>query len=187
MFNFDFKKLFEDKFLLLIFACIIIILFAGVFQIVTNSKGSWSKYFMMSDNITTSKLPLKSQKKQTDSKGEIECRNVLEDMFRRPFKKYRPDFLNNPVTGGSFNMELDCYNPELKLAVEYSGKQHYEYVPYFHKNKEAFLNQKYRDELKRRMCKDNMITLIEVPYTVKIQDIRGYLTNKLLKNGYILT
>ena len=84
-------------------------------------------------------------------------------------------------------MELDCYNPELKLAVEYSGKQHYEYVPYFHKNKEAFLNQKYRDELKRRMCKDNMITLIEVPYTVKIQDIRGYLTNKLLKHGYILT
>lgn len=184
MFNFNFKKLFEDKFLLLIFVCIIIILFAGVFQIVTHSQGSWSKYFMMPENY---KVPLKEQKKQSDSKGEIECRNVLEDIFRRPFKKYRPDFLNNPVTGGSFNMELDCYNPELKLAVEYSGKQHYEYVPYFHKNKEAFLNQKYRDELKRRMCKDNMITLIEVPYTVKIEDIRGYLKNKLFKNGYILT
>ena len=187
MFNFSFKKIFEDKFLLLCFACVVVILFAGAFQNITNSKGSWSKNFMMS-NIT-SKLPLKvqTQKKITDSKGEIECRYVLEDIFRRPFKKYRPDFLNNPVTGGSFNMELDCYNPELKLAVEYSGKQHYEYVPYFHKNKEAFLNQNYRDELKRRMCKDNMITLIEVPYTVKIEDIRKYLINKLLKHGYILT
>jgi hypothetical protein len=184
MFNFNFKKLFEDKFLLLIFVCIIIILFAGVFQIITNSQGSWSKYFITPENY---KVPFKTEKKQSDSRGEIECRNVLEDTFRRPFKKYRPDFLNNPVTGGSFNMELDCYNPELKLAVEYSGKQHYEYVPYFHKNKEAFLNQKYRDELKRRMCKDNMITLIEVPYTVKIEDIRGYIKNKLFKNGYILT
>jgi hypothetical protein len=186
---FNFKKIFEDKFLLLCIVCIGVIILAGLIQITTNSKGSWSKYFMLEDNKfkITSKLPLKTQKKSTDSKGEIECRNVLEDIFRRPFKKYRPDFLNNPVTGGNFNMELDCYNPELKLAVEYSGKQHYEYVPYFHKNKEAFLNQKYRDELKRRMCKDNMITLIEVPYTVKIEDIRDYLKQKLLKNGYILT
>ena len=184
MFNFSFKKIFEDKFLLLCVACLVLILFSGIFQIVKNSKCSWSIYFTTSKKT---KLPLKAQKKNTDSRGEIECRNVLEDIFRRSFKKYRPDFLNNPVTGGSFNMELDCYNPELKLAVEYSGKQHYEYVPYFHKNKEAFLNQKYRDELKRRMCKDNMVTLIEVPYTVKIEDIKGYLMNKLLKRGYILT
>ena len=186
MFNFNFKKIYEDKFLLLCFACIGVIIIAGIIQISTNNKGSWSKYFMLEQHT---KLPFKSQvqNKQTDSKGEIECRRVLENMFRRSFKKYRPDFLNNPVTGGSFNMELDCYNPELKLAVEYSGKQHYEYVPYFHKNKEAFLNQKYRDELKRRMCKDNMITLIEVPYTVKLQDIEDYLSKKLLKHGYILT
>ena len=183
---FNLKKIFEDKFLLLCLVCIVVIVFAGIIQISTNNKGSWSKYFTLQQHNTT-KLPLKNQNKQTDSKGEIECRRVLENMFRRSFKKYRPDFLNNPVTGGSFNMELDCYNPELKLAVEYSGKQHYEYVPYFHKNKEAFLNQKYRDELKRRMCKDNMVTLIEVPYTVKIEDIENYLSSKLLKYGYILT
>ena len=60
-------------------------------------------------------------------------------------------------------------------------KQHYEYVPYFHKNKEAFYNQKYRDELKKRMCKDNGIVLIEVPYTVKEQDIEDFLTKQIRK------
>ncbi len=50
-------------------------------------------------------------------------------------------------------------------------------------NKEAFRNQQYRDELKRRMCDDNNVTLIEVPYTVK--DIPTYLYNKLKPLGYL--
>ena len=69
-----------------------------------------------------------------ESKGEKECRKVLENLFNKPFSKSRPDFLRNPVTGGNFNLELDCYNQELSLAVEYNGIQHYKYVPYFHRN-----------------------------------------------------
>ena len=131
---------------------------------------------------------MKSQKRgpPKDSKGELECRRVLQKIFRKPFDKARPDFLRNPVTGGNFNLELDCYNPELKLACEYSGQQHYKYLPFFHRNKDAFLNQKYRDELKLRMCKDNGITLIEVPYVVKIENIEGFLKKELRKNGYIV-
>ena len=30
-------------------------------------------------------------------------------------------------------MELDMYNKEIGVACEYNGKQHYEYVPYFHR------------------------------------------------------
>jgi hypothetical protein len=58
-------------------------------------------------------------------------------------------------------------------------------VPYFHKNKEAFYNQKYRDELKKRMCKDNGIILIEVPYTVKEHEIEDFLINELRKHRYL--
>ena len=71
----------------------------------------------------------------------------------------------------------------MSLAVEYNGIQHYKYVPYFHKNKEAFLNQKYRDDMKRRMCKDNKITLIEVPNTIDISNIENYLITKLKIEG----
>jgi hypothetical protein len=126
------------------------------------------------DNVLTSHAD-----ESKDSKGEVECRRVLKKIFNKPFHKARPSFLNNPVTGGSFNLELDCYDKELKIAVEYQGKQHYEYTPFFHKNKEHFLNQKYRDDMKRRICKEHNIKLIEVPYTVKIKDIETYIRHRL--------
>lgn len=115
-----------------------------------------------------------------ESAGEIECKRILQKIYRKPFFKVRPYFLRNEVTGGN-NLELDCYNPELRLAVEYNGIQHYNFIPFFHKNKEAFLNQKYRDELKRRMCKDHQIALLEVPYTVKVDKIEAFLVYNLKK------
>lgn len=118
-----------------------------------------------------------TQRFRGESEGEKECRRVLENMFSKPFPKARPDFLNNSVT--SSNLELDCYNEEMKLAVEYQGVQHYKYVPYFHPNKEAFMNQKYRDEMKRALCRQNGITLIEVPYTVPVEEIESYLRSQL--------
>jgi hypothetical protein len=85
---------------------------------------------------------------------------------------------------GSYNLEIDCYSPKLKLGVEYNGIQHYKFTPHFHKNHEAFRNQQYRDELKRRMCNENNVTLIEVPYTVKNKDIPAFLFEKLKPLGY---
>jgi Iridoviridae Uvr/REP helicase len=120
---------------------------------------------------------------QKDSKGEIECRKFLETIFQKPFTKARPDFLKNPVTGN--NLELDCYNRELKLAIEYNGQQHYKFSAHFHKNVEASTNQKYRDELKRRMCLENGINLIEVPYTIKLNDIGAFLHLRLRQLGYL--
>ena len=73
----------------------------------------------------------------------------------------------------------------MKLAFEYQGQQHYKYIPYFHKNKEAFQNQKYRDYMKRNMCKDNGITLIEVPYDVKHHEIENYIGKELVKFGFL--
>jgi hypothetical protein len=81
-------------------------------------------------------------------------------------------------------LELDCFNSDLKLAVEYNGIQHYKFTPYFHKNNEHFLNQKYRDFMKRALCKETGINLIEVPYTVKNDKIYNFLKLELLKKGY---
>jgi hypothetical protein len=91
------------------------------------------------------------------------------------------------VTSGSgfgHNLEIDCFNSEVRLGVEYNGIQHYKYNTFFHKNFEAFRNQQYRDEMKRSLCKENGIKLIEVPYTVKHNDIAVYLAKELVRLGF---
>lgn len=111
------------------------------------------------------------------SKGEIECKRAIEALTGKRFDKCRPSFMRNHITGS--NLELDCFNAELNLAVEYNGNQHYVYSPYFHKTKQDFYNLCYRDEMKRRLCEKNGIHLIIVPYTVELENIETYIKNKL--------
>ena len=40
------------------------------------------------------------------SRGEAECRRVLENKFNAPFPNTRPYFLRNPVTGRRFGVRL---------------------------------------------------------------------------------
>ena len=164
--------------ILFIISVAFIILY-GLYRYLTKSKGTWSTKQYFNYN-----LPSKNKFKKNISSGELKCRDVLEKMFNRPFKKDRPQFLNNVVTGGKYNLELDCVNLDMKLAVEYNGIQHYKYTPYFHKNNEHFLNQKYRDYMKRVLCKEAGITLIEVPYNIPIEEIENYLKKQLSQNGF---
>lgn len=171
----------------LIWLCLAFLVIVFIYSRVNNLKGTWSTKEAIEPYLDYSSDPLpnmaKAEGEEDDSEGERICRNFLRTILKRPFNKSRPSILNNPIT--SQNLEIDCYCPELKLGVEYNGRQHYQYVPMFHKNYEDFRNQQYRDELKRRMCSDNGITLIEVPYKVKHKDIPKYLNDKLRLFGYV--
>src|SRR5579885_1122723 len=103
------------------------------------------------------------------SKPEKKCRRILQRLFDKEFPCVRPDFLYNPLTGK--NLELDMYNEELGLAVEYNGKQHYQFLPLFHKNTRAFEYQQHRDEWKAKKCKEMGIILVTIPYTVKEENL----------------
>jgi len=46
----------------------------------------------------SSNLELYSTKKQNCSKGEIECKRALENIFNKPFYKKRPNFLKNDIS-----------------------------------------------------------------------------------------
>ena len=184
------KKLWSEKgFEICLGLCISFLILFGLYNLLRGKDGTCSKkgqYY-----TAPSYYPKPTQQHKTrhggrpkESKGERECRRVLQSLFKRKFPSSRPDFLRNPVTGGSFNLELDCYDRLLKLAVEYNGIQHYKYTPYFHRNKEHFLNQKYRDDMKRRMCERNGVILIEVPYTIKLKDIRQYIIDACRRVGY---
>lgn len=160
---------------LLVLSIVLIIIIALVR---IGKKGTWSGGILSLSKAENTKTSGSRGWGNRESKGEVECRSVLETHFGKPFSKARPSLLRNPVTK-NFNLELDCYNSELGIACEYNGSQHYKYTPYFHRNHDAFQNQQYRDELKRRICADNGIFLIEVPYTVKHEHIKKFILQKL--------
>jgi len=110
-------------------------------------------------------------------KTEKECRKILEQHFQAEFPSARPDFLKSPVT--KKNLELDCYNPDLQLALEYNGKQHYTYTPHFHKSKKDFYSQVHRDDWKRKRCRELGIKLIEVPYWITIPKLKNYILKQI--------
>lgn len=58
---------------------------------------------------------------------------------------------------------LDIYVPELNLALEYHGQQHFKAVEHFG-GKEALKKTKERDKLKADLCKKNKVNLIYFTY-----------------------
>jgi hypothetical protein len=113
---------------------------------------------------------------------ENECRSFLEETFQVPFPTIRPDFLKRPTT--KRNLELDCYNSDLKLALEYQGSQHRVYLPLFHKFDEAnFHDQLEKDAWKAQRCKELGIDLIIVPDTIPRSELRAFLTAELRALG----
>jgi hypothetical protein len=139
------------------------------------TKGTWSLEYSYNPDT-------KKAKYVKESKGEAECRRVMEKLFMRAFPNRRPLFLMNAVTGKP--LEIDCCNMDLRLGVEYNGRQHYEYTKGMHKNFEAFRIQQYRDEMKMRKCVESDFNLIIVPYKIPIESIENYLIEEVRKLGY---
>ena len=72
-------------------------------------------------------------------------------------------------------LELDIYLPNLKLAFEYMGRQHYDkkyFISLCKANRipEEFDYQQYKDRCKKKLCKMKGITLIRVKYDEKLSE-----------------
>ena len=99
------------------------------------------------------------------SKYHIRARKLLKEIFN----SYR--ILEEVKLPGSTSLHrksvlyLDFYIPTISLAIEVHGQQHYEYSPFFHKNKADFLKSKTRDEDKIEWCDLNGIQLITIKYS----------------------
>ena len=90
-------------------------------------------------------------------------RSMMQSMVKEFLKEFWFNdivFEEFPVAGT--RMTIDLYNDTHKAAVEVQGRQHDEYVKYFHRNKLEFLKQQRRDADKREYCRINDILLIEI-------------------------
>lgn len=129
------------------------------------------------------KTTVKKKKKTIPKKHETRCRVILENLFKIPFTTVRPDFLRYDKTGK--NLELDMYNPDLMLALEYDGVHHRKFTEFFHKTHQDFDEQQERDKYKEERCRELGITLIRVPDTVKYNDLEDYIKKELDNRGII--
>lgn len=85
------------------------------------------------------------------------CREIFEEHYGEKFPNVRPQWLSG--------LELDGYCEKLGIGFEYNGKQHYEYIPHFHRNgEEEFKQQLDRDRRKYEICAKKNINLILIPY-----------------------
>lgn len=123
------------------------------------------------------KEPVVTKPRKYGSKGEQICCETMEKIYGVPFTSVRPDWLKNPETGA--NLEIDCYNDELKLGVEYNGIQHYVFPNIYHRNNKDFINQVRRDQYKLEMCDKNGVYLITVPHNVPHNKIEEYIKSHL--------
>lgn len=113
------------------------------------------------------------RKKAKLSKGEALCRKVVDEIVKEKripanvSHNIRPDTFKNPRTGR--NLEIDIFveiigdNPR-KIAIEFNGRQHDEYVAKYHKTRAEFINQQFRDKHKAEICKKENITLVIVSW-----------------------
>ncbi|MFX1500208.1 MAG: hypothetical protein ACFFDH_04495 [Promethearchaeota archaeon] len=115
----------------------------------------------------------------SSGKAERTTREIFEELFNEKFQTSRPNWLINPITNSK--MHLDGYNRKLKLAFEYNGMQHYFYNEFFHRTYQEFLDQQKRDIYKRILCKAKGITLIVIPYTVRLEKLRDFVITEYNK------
>ena len=103
---------------------------------------------------------------------EAEVRSIFESIFYpATFATCYPTFL-----GG---LQLDGYCPELSLAFEYQGEQHYDPDNYFHfGDRSSFEAQQERDARKLKLCRAQGVHLVLVPCFVN--DKRTFVLTCLL-------
>jgi len=109
------------------------------------------------------------------------CRAYFEEFMGLEFPTIRPKFLKG--------LEYDGYCEGLKLAFEYQGIQHYEYVPFYHRKKGDFEKLQKNDLRKEEISKEVGITLIKIPYTFSFhneEELALYILEQLMDTGYIV-
>lgn len=113
------------------------------------------------------------------SKGQKECKRIMEKLFKIEFPTVRPKWLINPKTGK--RLELDCYSFKHRIACEYNGRQHRD-PNSFGQGEEKLREQKERDRVKLDLCDQKGIYVITVPDTTPIDQIEDFIIYYLPQN-----
>lgn len=97
---------------------------------------------------------------ESRSKLHLKARELIEKTF--PFDNIHEEVtLPGSKKGASGSLlYADFFLPSRKLIVEVNGRQHDEYIKFFHKNKLEFYKAQARDRNKKEWCELNNITIV---------------------------
>ena len=98
----------------------------------------------------------------------------LFDKIKLKYKKLLVVSQGAPMWLG--RQRFDIYMPEINAAIEYNGVQHYEAVGLFG-GYEGLKRTQLRDEEKRRKCKENNCSLLEVNQSYSIDEVFSWIDN----------
>jgi hypothetical protein len=119
--------------------------------------------------------------------GERICRAYFEQLFGGSFPLSSPDWLRN-AKGRA--MQLDGFAPDLKLAFEHHGMQHYDTSTPFVRDKSTFDERHAADELKAKLCEEQgvvLITIPEVPTLTSLSSLRQVIADQCTQRGITLS
>ena len=111
------------------------------------------------------------------------CRDYLEKLFNCKLIKSRPNWLRNKNNN---RLELDGYDEKEKIAFEHQGRQHFEFMSFFHKTSEDSKTLKEHDKIKRKCCKKRNILLIIIPelyYFLHPESLPDHVKKYLISNS----
>jgi hypothetical protein len=102
-------------------------------------------------------------------KHELSLFHALRKRYPDILYQYRPDWLGR--------QSLDLYIPSLQTAIEYQGIQHYLPIDFFG-GEEALAQRQELDQIKKQLCAENEVRLIEWQYDKEpnAQNIRELLS-----------
>lgn len=69
-----------------------------------------------------------------------------------------------------FDFALFNNDGSLRCLIEFQGEQHYRFIKCIHKDIARYKSSLKRDKIKRKYCKKNDITLIEVSYKQDLEE-----------------
>lgn len=135
----------------------------------SSTEGMWECQCTCGNKIVAKGMLLKNGTKKScgclNSSGNYQIQQLLKSLNLSYKSEYSFDDLKDK---NKLRFDFAVFkNNKLKFLIEYNGKQHYEPVPFFGGEK-TFLEQCYKDFLKKEYCKQNHIPLIVFKYNEEV-------------------
>lgn len=90
---------------------------------------------------------------------------VLKKQFPLSLVKQEFGITVEDGSGRSIPLFFDFFMPQLKIAIECQGRQHFERVQFFQSSDgDGFKKQQKNDGMKKEWCEANNVTLVEIRY-----------------------